>query len=155
MSIWKIPRNLQKQFLKWIHEFIRSKDTSSTYKNQLYFYLWTMNIWTSKLTFLDTRNKYTDNIIKNIIPFTIVFKMRQVKVLVTQSRMTLWDPMALPNRLCPQNSPGKNTGVGCWALLQGIFLTQVFLTRDRTQVSCIAGRFLTTWATKSFLKWSN
>ena len=36
-----------------------------------------MNIWTSKLTFLDTRNKYVDNIIKNIIPFTIVFKMRK------------------------------------------------------------------------------
>ena len=26
--------------------------------------------------------------------------------------------------LCPQNSPGKNTGVGCHALLQGIFPTQ-------------------------------
>ena len=26
--------------------------------------------------------------------------------------------------LCPWNSPGKNTGVGCPALLQGIFLTQ-------------------------------
>ena len=26
--------------------------------------------------------------------------------------------------LCPWNSPGKNTGVGCHALLQGIFLTQ-------------------------------
>ena len=26
--------------------------------------------------------------------------------------------------LCPQNSPGKNTGVGCHSLLQGIFLTQ-------------------------------
>ena len=26
--------------------------------------------------------------------------------------------------LCPWNSPGKNTGVGCYALLQGIFLTQ-------------------------------
>ena len=25
--------------------------------------------------------------------------------------------------LCPWNSPGKNTGVGCHALLQGIFLT--------------------------------
>ena len=31
----------------------------------------------------------------------------------------------LPIRLlCPWNSPGKNTGVGCQALLQGIFLTQ-------------------------------
>ena len=27
--------------------------------------------------------------------------------------------------LCPRNSPGKNTGAGCHALLQGIFPTQV------------------------------
>ena len=26
--------------------------------------------------------------------------------------------------LCPWNFPGENTGVGCYALLQGIFLTQ-------------------------------
>ena len=26
--------------------------------------------------------------------------------------------------LCPQDSPGKNTGVGCHVLLQGIFPTQ-------------------------------
>ena len=26
--------------------------------------------------------------------------------------------------LCPWDSPGKNTGKGCHALLQGIFLTQ-------------------------------
>ena len=26
--------------------------------------------------------------------------------------------------LCPRDSPGKNTGVGCHTLLQGIFLTQ-------------------------------
>ena len=26
--------------------------------------------------------------------------------------------------LCPWNSPGRNTGVDCHALLQGIFLTQ-------------------------------
>ena len=26
--------------------------------------------------------------------------------------------------LCPWDSPGKNTGVGCHALLQGLFLTQ-------------------------------
>ena len=26
--------------------------------------------------------------------------------------------------LCPWDSPGKNTGVGCCALLQGSFLTQ-------------------------------
>ena len=30
--------------------------------------------------------------------------------------------------LCPWDSPDKNTGVGCCALLQGIFLTQEFNT---------------------------
>ena len=37
-----------------------------------------------------------------------------------------WWPHGLqPARLlCPWTSPGKNTGVGCHALLQGIFLTQ-------------------------------
>ena len=29
-----------------------------------------------------------------------------------------------PKLLCPWDSPGKNTGVGCHGLLQGIFLTQ-------------------------------
>ena len=28
------------------------------------------------------------------------------------------------NLLCPWDSPGKHNGVGCHALLQGIFLTQ-------------------------------
>ena len=35
------------------------------------------------------------------------------------------DPVDWPTRLlCPWISPGKNTGVGCHALLQGIFPTQ-------------------------------
>jgi len=34
--------------------------------------------------------------------------------------------------LCPWDSPGKNTGVGCHFLLQGIFLTQ----GSKTSVSC-------------------
>ena len=37
----------------------------------------------------------------------------------------LWPRGLYPIRLlCPWNSPGKNTGVGCHALLQGIFPTQ-------------------------------
>ena len=43
----------------------------------------------------------------------------KVKVLVTQPCLTLCDPMN-----CPWNSSGKNTGVGCHSLLQGIFPTQ-------------------------------
>ena len=40
-------------------------------------------------------------------------------VLVTQSCLTLCDPM-----VCPWNSLGKNTGMDCHSLLQGIFPTQ-------------------------------
>ena len=39
----------------------------------------------------------------------------------------------------PWNSPGQNTGVGSLFLLQGIC---------PTQVSCIAGRLFTSWATR-------
>ena len=40
--------------------------------------------------------------------------------------LTLCNPMdcSPPGFLCPWDSPGKNTGVGCHFLLQGIFLTQ-------------------------------
>ena len=38
--------------------------------------------------------------------------------------------------LCPWDSPGKDTGVGCHFLLQGIFLTQ----ESNPGLSCIAGR---------------
>ena len=46
--------------------------------------------------------------------------------LVAQSCPTLCDPMdgSPPGSLCPWESPGKNTGVGCHTLLQGLFLTQ-------------------------------
>ena len=46
--------------------------------------------------------------------------------LVAQSCLTLCDPMdyTLPGSSVHRNSPGKNTGVDCHALLQGIFPTQ-------------------------------
>ena len=49
-----------------------------------------------------------------------------VLCLVTQAFLTLCDPMdySPPDSSVPGDSPGKNTGVGCHSLLQGIFLTQ-------------------------------
>ena len=46
--------------------------------------------------------------------------------LVTPLCLTLWDPLdcSLPGSSVHGDSPGKNTGVGCHALLQGIFPTQ-------------------------------
>ena len=46
--------------------------------------------------------------------------------LVAQLCLTLCDPVdcSLPGSSVHGDSPGKNTGVGCHGLLQGIFLTQ-------------------------------
>ena len=108
-----------------------------------------------------------------------------VLCLVTQSCPTLCDPMdcSLPGSSVHRDSPGKNTGVGCHALLQGVFPTQgsnpdlthrrwilyhlshqesprrlewvaypfsrgSSCPRNWTRVSCIAGVFFTSWATR-------
>ena len=64
---------------------------------------------------------------------------------VAQSYLTLCDPMdcSLLGSSVHEDSPspGKNTRVGCHALLQGIFPTSQ--PRDQTQVSHIAGGFFT------------
>ena len=46
--------------------------------------------------------------------------------LVIQSCLTLCDPVdySPPGSSCPGDSPGKNTGMGCHAFLQGISPTQ-------------------------------
>ena len=67
-----------------------------------------------------------------------------VLCLVTQLCLSLCDPKDCnpPGSSVHGDSPGKNTGVGCHALLQGIFPTQ-----NQSQVSRIAGRFFISWAT--------
>ena len=61
-------------------------------------------------------------------------------VLVAQSCLTLYDPMACspPGSSVHGDSPGKNTRVGCHSLLQGIFPTQGW-----TSGLPHAGRFFT------------
>ena len=108
-----------------------------------------------------------------------------LKCLVAQSCPALYEPIdhSPSGYLVHGDSPGKNPGVGCHALLQGIFLTQgsnpgVLHCRrilyhlshqgsprilewvadpfsrgssqamNWTRVSCIAGRFFTSWATR-------
>ena len=68
---------------------------------------------------------------------------------VTQSCLILCNPVCNPVDCSPPDSsvhgdsPSKTTGVGCHALLQGIFPT-----RNQTQVSHFAGGFFTVWATR-------
>ena len=106
--------------------------------------------------------------------------------LVSQLCPTLSDPMdcSPPSSSVHGDSPGRNTRVGCYVILQGIFptqgsigspalqvdslpsepprkpmntavgslsLPQGIFTTNQTGVSCIAGRFFTSWATREAL----
>ena len=55
--------------------------------------------------------------------WSFVITANGVMVLVTQSCLTLCDPTdcSPPRLLCLWDSPGENTGLGCHALLQGIY----------------------------------
>jgi len=68
-----------------------------------------------------------------------------VLCLVAQLCSTLCEPMdySPPGSSVHEDSPGKNIGVGRPAFFQGIFPTQ-----GSNQVSRIAGKFFTSWATR-------
>ena len=55
-----------------------------------------------------------------VFPFCCLLFSRSVMSDFLQSH----DRLQPARLLCPWGSPGKNTGVGCHALLRGIFLTQ-------------------------------
>ena len=67
---------------------------------------------------------------------------------VAQSCPTLCNPGGSLSRrlLCPRDSPGKNTGVGCIPFSRGSSQPG-----DRTWVSRIAGKFFTVWALGKFI----
>ena len=75
-------------------------------------------------------------------------------MIVTQSCLILCDPIDCnpPGFSVHQNSPGKNTGVGCHAMACS---KRSFTPRDHIWVSWIAGRLFTIWATREALKLSN
>ena len=122
-------------------------------------------------------NYYVD--INEVVPVC------EVLCLVAQSCPILCDPMdcSPPGSSLHGDSPGKNTGVGCHALLQGIFKPRSptsqadslpsnhegsprisewvaypfsrgsFQLRNWTRVFCIAGRLFTSWATREAHTW--
>ena len=57
---------------------------------------------------------------------------------------SLWPHELQPTKV-RGDSPGKNTGMGCHALLQGIIPTQGL------DPPCISGGFFTNWATREAL----
>ena len=63
---------------------------------------------------------------------------------------TLWT--VAPRLLCSWDSPGKNTGVGCHALLQEIFLTQG--SNLRLPLTLAGGFFTTSTTWEAIFYWS-
>ena len=61
---------------------------------------------------------------KNNYSIYLDFTQTNVSCSVVSDCLFVTNGLQLAWLLCPQDSPGKNTGVGCHALLQGILLTQ-------------------------------
>ena len=68
---------------------------------------------------------------------------KQSKVKWSESRSVISDSLQPHELYSPWYSPGKNTAEGSLSLLQ-----RIYPTSDRTKVSCIAGGFFTSWATR-------
>ena len=114
------------------------------------FYLW----WSFTILFpnflgnaLDRRGTIKKSIFAiNISTMHLFYKRLCVCAKSLQSCLTLCDPMdySPPGSSVHEDSPGKNTGVGCHALLQGIFPTQGWKPHT---LCLLAGEFVTASAT--------
>ena len=80
-------------------------------------------------------------------PYNVLldYSVCAVLCLVAQSYLTVCDPIdcSLSGSSVHGDSPGKNTGVGCHALLQGIFPTQ-----GSKPGFTHSGRFFAVWTTR-------
>ena len=83
------------------------------------------------------------------VSFDFVCGLLCLLCLVAQLNLTLGDPVdcSPPGSSVHGDYPGKNTGVGCHALLS----RECSWLRDPTQVSHVAGGFFTIWATMEAL----
>ena len=77
-------------------------------------------------------------------PFFVFFFCLLTSIVKERESCSVMFDSLRPHELySPWNSPGQNSWVGSLSLLQGIFPTQYW-----TQVSCTAGIFFTSWATR-------
>ena len=87
---------------------------------------------------------------RSLAYFFSVYRMTEVKALVTQSYLTLCDPKGC-------SPPGSFVhGISQARILEWVaipFSRGSSWPRDQTQVSRIAGRFFTVWATREAKEW--
>ena len=88
------------------------------------------------------------SLLGKFIPCLCACMLKSLQLCLTLCELSHTESYELqPARLLwPWDSPGKNTGVGCHALLQGIFLTQG-LNPHLLSPPALAGRFFTNSAT--------
>ena len=63
----------------------------------------------------------TSSIFNELSQTALVGSKGYVCMLVAKLCLTLCDPMGPARLLCPWDSPGKNTGVGCHCLLLNLY----------------------------------
>ena len=85
--------------------------------------------WENKSIILSSQVKYYNSLYhesQKVSQYMVIYDSLLVLCLVIQLCLTLCEPVdcSLPGSSVHGNSPGKNTEVGCYALLQGIFQTQ-------------------------------
>ena len=111
--------------------------------------LWTIHFLTSKYIYKISGGSFILNILSriwvvrcfhNTLYKIITLTITYMKVKVTQSCLTLWDPMDYTVHGILQARMLECVAVP--------FSRQSSQPRDRTQVSCIAGRFFISWATR-------
>ena len=87
----------------------------------------------TSLQTLQTPNRWRNTMNNSLYIFDNLDEVKSESCSVVSNSLQLYSPW---------NSPGQNTGVGSLSFSRGSSQP-----RDWTQVSCIAGRFFTSWAT--------
>ena len=107
----------QARILEWVAIFFSRRSSPPRDSTQV------SRIVGRHFTVWATREGLTDEWINKM---QCIYTMEYCRCLVAKSCSILLQPLGLwPARLfCPRDFPGKNTGVGCHFLLQGIFPTQ-------------------------------
>ena len=154
-SLWRKEQNpLYKLICTWDWIVLTPRQQQSVTHKMGWFLVLPPSRWWKRLNLMPTRNKldsccdscqYGRHIRFDETKFSKKVKVKvKVEVLVTQSCLTLQAQDYSPPSSSGGNSPGENTG--------GHYLLQeIFPTQGWNEVSCIASRFFTFWATKEAL----
>ena len=126
---FKTANNNSKISTKWCAEWVlhaRLGELFISVGSHASWWLAGSSQWMVSQTLHTTSTRSLHHFARAEYSWAIIFFLYCVCVLVTQSCLTLWDPMhcSSPGSSVHGDSLRKNTGVSCHSLLQGIFPMQ-------------------------------